>query len=242
MIGLLLAVVAVGAAAFFHAQVDVTGEHPDQRVASIIRLTNNRPPGTADALARSAANDPAPSVRQAAVVALGSFRRPEDRAVIEQLTRDVDPNVRRSAAKTLMSVYEDAATVQRLSDMLRQDTDPLARQAAATALVAGGDSRAYVNLVQALEAGGEHVGLAVAQAFDAHYHIGVEINRSDPVAWERYVEIIKHIDAVIDAFEQTGTPLNPNLAIRAEMAAEHAPGSYHDHQADPDHPQGGTGP
>lgn len=214
-------VVGVAVVAFYPAKAEVTGSAAADRVQSIVDLANDQPRGAADALARAAANDPAPSVRRAAVVALSAVARPADRPVIEQATHDDDPGVRRSAAKALMNVYGDAPAADRLGQMVREEPDDPARATAAACLAASDSPQALVHLVQIMDAGDPEARAVAGEALNRRYRMGMDLTAND-MDWPRYIQSIKHADFVTEAFAATGTPLRVDLAIQAAIIADHA--------------------
>ena len=98
-----------------------------------------------------ALRDPVPSVRQAAVEALGTAKDSVAvRALMEVLRTDDSPVVRRSAAWSLGQIADDLA-IPALSEALARDRDVEVRKNAASALGSIDNARATGALTQALE-------------------------------------------------------------------------------------------
>jgi len=127
----------------------ISGQTAEDRIAAIRRLADEQPRGAADAI-KSAATDPDAGVRQAAMVCLGRFKRPEDRGTIEAGTRDASEAVRAAAAGTL-GFYADEAAADRLGEVLTTDTAPAARIGATQGLARARGPKAYVFLAEAMD-------------------------------------------------------------------------------------------
>ena len=221
-IGLLLVVIAVGIVAFFSGGADISGERPEQRIESIVRLANERPRGAADVLAETAVNDPDASVRRAAVASLGRFGREEDRAVIESATRDEDPGVRRTAVRLLAATYEDESAIDIAAEMAAADTDPQTRGAAADVLADSDEAYAIVHLVRAMEIATVETRPLMLAAVRKRFGIRMDVDCADDDQWERLLVAIKNAEGVAAAFEQLGEPINQNQQVMAQMVEEHA--------------------
>jgi len=148
-----LAAVGVVALALWPGRAEVTGRTAEQRIASIGRLTEERPAGAADALAAAARNDPDPPVRRAALVALGRFVGPKARPAVEAGTDDPDPSVRAGAAGTL-GLFADEAAAERLKRLARDDAQEV-RLAAILGLGRNPTDRAAVILLECIDTGGD---------------------------------------------------------------------------------------
>ncbi|MHC4985575.1 MAG: HEAT repeat domain-containing protein [Planctomycetota bacterium] len=241
-IGLLLVVIAVGVVAFFSSGAKITGEGPDQRIESIVRLANERPRGAADALAEAAVSDPVPSVRRAAVAALGGFAREEDRAVIESATQDSDPGVRQTAVRLLATTYEDESTIDRVAEMADSDADPQARQAAVDVLADSDEAYAIVRLIQAMEAAPLESRRSLLTAVRQRFGILQDVDCADDDQWARLVVSLKDSDEIAAAFEQVGEPLNQDEAILQQIIDDHAAGCHADNPPPSDASHGGPRP
>ena len=210
----------------YPAKAQVTGETAKQRVDSVVRIANDRSYGAADALARTAADDGDPTVRRTALICLSAFGRSSDRPLIEAATQDLSPGVRQAAAKALIRAYDDPASVGRLRELLH-DEDENVRQSAASALSTSRNPHALVALVQTTDAKQTpDLQVLAVRTLDRKYRIGLEIDPADADGWARCIEIIKHTDEVLEAFRTTGTPLDRNMALVRQMAAEHAAGCH----------------
>ena len=241
-IGLLLVVIAVGIVAFFSGGAKISGQRPDQRIDSIVQLANERPRGAADALAQAAVNDPAPSVRQAAVAALGRFGREEDRAVVESATRDSDPGVRQTAVKLLATTYQDKSAIDRAAEMVVADTDPQAREAAADVLADSDEAYAIVRLIQAMEAAPPESRPSMLAVARRRFGILLDVDCADDDQWARLIAILKDSDRIAAAFEQVGEPLNQDETIMRQIAEEHAANCHTDNPSPNDVHPGGSRP
>ena len=153
---MLFGAVAVGvvvAAALVAAAVSrgqVAGDTPAEQIASICRLADERPWGAADAIAAAAGGKANPSVRKAALIALGRFTRARDRGIVDSATTDAAAEVRAGAALTL-GVYGDGAAADRLGKLLATDPDEQVRLAAVTGVGRVGGDKAIVLLAEAME-------------------------------------------------------------------------------------------
>jgi len=152
----LVIVLAIGAilvaavtAMVWPRRAQITGRTAEDRIDTIGRLADEQPRGAADAI-KSAATDPDAGVRQAALVCLGRFKRPEDRGTIEAGTRDASEAVRAAAAGTL-GFYADDDAADRLGEILTTDTAPAARLGATQGLARAGGAKAYVFLAEAMD-------------------------------------------------------------------------------------------
>lgn len=232
VIGLVLVVIAVGLVAFFSRGAEISGDDPAQRIESIVRLANERPRGAADVVAEAAAADPEPSVRQAAVVALGGFAREEDRPVIEAATRDADPGVRRTAVRVLAATYKDASAVEQVAEMAEQDDDAPSRD----------EAHAIVRLVQAMEAASVESRPALLAAAKKEFGIRSDVNCADDNEWARLLVGVKNAEGVADAFERVGEPLNQDHQLMAQIIDEHAANCHTDNPPSDDAGPGGPRP
>jgi HEAT repeat protein len=127
----------------------VTGDTPQERIQSICRLADERPRGAADAIA-AAVNDPDAQVRRAAVMALGQFTRPKDRAAIDAAAGNADRAIGAAGARAL-GRYADAPAIDRLITMLRADASAEVRIESARALAATRQRRALEAVVDAMK-------------------------------------------------------------------------------------------
>lgn len=111
----------------------IEGDTPGERIASINRLAEDRPDGTADAIAAAATAEPHALVRQAALMALDKMGDVRHRSAFEAGTRDVAPWAREVATKAL-GRFGDDDSVRRLGELLAKDPAGGVRVAAARAL------------------------------------------------------------------------------------------------------------
>jgi hypothetical protein len=100
----------------------VSGATPEDRVASIGRLADEKPRGAADAIADEAGH-PDPRVRRAVMTCLGNFLRPEDRRLIEAGLEDDDDTVRAAAAATF-GLYGGREAAGQLARLLAETESP----------------------------------------------------------------------------------------------------------------------
>ena len=132
------------------AKARVEGATPQDRIACICRLADEKPWGAGDAIAEAALEDSDVTVRQAALVALGRFVESKYRSTVEQCTRDASAIIRAAAAGTL-GFYGDDAAADRLGEMVSGDPDEGARIGAGVGLGRCGSSRSIVWLLEAAE-------------------------------------------------------------------------------------------
>lgn len=226
--GVIFIIVLVGGGVAWRARAgSVTGDTAAQRVASVVEIADRDGYGAADSLARAVQNDPDPAVRKAAIVCLTRYRRPEDRGIIETALEDDAPTVRRQAAKAMISMYDDNDAVERLGRMFAESEDEDTARIAAMALARSKRPAAVIPLVSAMDAPPSPTAAALAlEALDKHYRIQLDFSNVNEETWPRYIEIIKHIDEVADAYEEAGLPLNRNMDIVQQMVAEHAEGCH----------------
>jgi HEAT repeat protein len=150
-VGAILAAGAAIAVAFLSTETEVTGETPQERVASVRRQAKRASAGQAGAIV-AAAGDPSPAVRRAAVVALGNLPDPRHRTAIEARLKDDDASVR-SAAAAALGAYTDAAAAARLGTLLGEDPSEKVQMGAVVGLGRQVDAAAVVHLVEAMETG-----------------------------------------------------------------------------------------
>ena len=217
----------------YPAKAQVTGETAKQRVDSVVRIANDRSYGAADALARTAADDGDPTVRRTALICLSAFGRSSDRSVIEAALADEDQSVRRVAAQHLVLTHDDAAAVRRMIDIDREASSPADRQAALAAMGLSRQPEALVRLVQTIESGDPQRRLAAAEALIAKFPMALVPAKLTAEEWPRLVVGIKLIKEVEQAYEQTGTELVIDRALKAQLDQEHAECC---HSTDSQHP------
>jgi len=214
-------VVAVAAAAWRFRRVKVTGDTAEQRIASVIRIADDRPRGYAEALADTARNDPDAGVRSTALACLNGSRAPDVGSAVMQATRDDDPQVRESACILLMA-YDDEATVQRLAEICHEDTDDGVRGAAFVALAANESPYATIALMEMTEYGETpEMRRAAAKAMIDKVNILVTELPEDQDTWDNMVEAFRMSLVVEAAYDQTGTPLLHDEAAHHRIHAEH---------------------
>ncbi len=149
LLALLVAGAALAAALAF-GRAKVRGATAKERIACIGRLAEEKPWGTAEAIARAAAEDPDPAVRQAALAMLGRFIQPKHRPLIESATEDPNPLVRAGAARTLGGFSDDRAA-RKLGIMAFEGPEEQVRLAAVEGLGRVDRPEAVVLLVRILE-------------------------------------------------------------------------------------------
>jgi len=201
---LAVGLVAVIVATFTLGRAKVTGGTPEQRVACIARLADEKPWGAADAIAAAAADDPDPAVRQAALVVLGRFIDPKYRPLIEAATEDPSPAVRAGAAGTL-GLYSDDAAAERLGTMAAQAPEEQVRLAAIQGLGRLRRRRSVLHLVRIIEDEGRSA-VVRRRALDAlGRHLGARFRNvpdpADAVAWRRLMRRVRRFPAVRKALE-----------------------------------------
>lgn len=197
LIGVAAALAAVATAVALRDRTEVAGQTPRQRIEAICRLADERPGGAADAIA-AAADDQDPSVRRAAMVALGKFAADKYRGVIDAGTRDADPTVRSAAAASLGRLADDDA-VARLGKVLAGDADERVRLAAVTGLARAGTDRAIVMLVETAEKDKStrlrrQAMAALTSRYGIRFHNPPDPDDAD--AWSRAMGKIRRIPGV----------------------------------------------
>jgi HEAT repeat protein/beta-lactamase regulating signal transducer with metallopeptidase domain len=186
-----------------------------------------------------ALRDPVPSVRQAAVEALGQVKDSVAvRALMEVLRTDESPAVRRAAAWSLGEIGDDLA-IPALADALTKDRDVEVRRNAASALGSIDSPRATSALVQALEhdtnnSVRQHAAEALANiedpaAIDALIRVLGRDN--DPGVKRSAIEAIDNLDAPRAVPAVSGALRDADAAVR--RAAADALGSMEDDEAVP---------
>jgi len=242
---LVIACVVAVAAVWRFRRAKVTGDTAEQRIASVIRIADDRPRGYAEALADTARNDPDAGVRSMALACLNGNRVPDVRSAVVEATRDDDPQVRKSACISLMAC-DDQATVERLTEICREDVDKDVRHAAFVALAANKSPHATVTLMNMIEKG-ETPGLRLeaAWAMVDKANVRLEPTPGDPLKWGDMIEGLKLTSSVQAAFEETNTPMVHDEAARQRILesvlSEQSSGHHeHDHgiQTDPRAPGG----
>ena len=184
----------------------VAGGTPDERIASICRLADERPWGAAGAIA-AAAGDPHPAVRQAVMVALSKFVDDAAyRPAVEAGVADEDATVRAAAAATL-GLYADGPAVDRLGALLKGDPSERGRLAATRGLARTRRPRAIVLLVKAMETNeSPNVRYRAMEVLMAHLGLSFDVSPDprDPVVWSRAVRAVRLFPAVRAAYRAAG--------------------------------------
>ncbi len=227
--------VAAGGGIAWRARArSVTGDTAKQRISSVVSIAKRDAAGAANSLAEAAAKDPHPGVRRAAIVCLSGYRRPEDRPILEAALKDESPAVREQAAKALIGAHDDEDTLQALTRMFTESDDVDSARIAAMALSKSKQPAAVIPLVSVMDASPSPEMAALAmKALDERYGIGLDLVNVNDRTWPRYIEIIKHVDEVSDAYKEAGIPLNRNMEIVQQMIDEHA---HTCHPTDDDEP------
>ena len=150
-VGAILAAGAAIAVGLLYTKTEVTGETPEERVASVRRQAKRASAGQAGAIV-AASEDSSPAVRRAAVGALGDLPDPRHRTAIEARLKDDDASVR-SAAAAALGAYNDAEAAVRLGTLLGEDPSEKVQMGAVVGLGRQGGAAALVHLVEAMETG-----------------------------------------------------------------------------------------
>ncbi len=189
--------IVVLAAAYAMAPARVAGGTAAEKIKSICRLADRQPYGAADAVA-SAAADPDPAVRRAAMLALARFLDSKRRAVVVAGTGDGDAQVRATAAATL-GLFADDDAVDRLGELARADGDERVRLGAVLGLRRARGDRGLARLVGVLsDNDNANVRLAALKAFEGRYKVtfgGVGDPR-DASAWAGVVLRVRRLPGV----------------------------------------------
>lgn len=226
--GILIAVAICGRAR-------IEGGTAQERITSICRLADERPPGAGNLVAEAAARDPDASVRQAALVALARFADPKRRSVVEMCTDDPSAMIRATAATTL-GLYQDEAAADRLGGIAAADPDVQARLGAVTGLGRNKTSRSILGLLETAEKdpSPEVQFLAIKEL---HAKLGMRYIGAEPnkvADWNRQagfvVEYLKEYPQVREAYAKAGRA----LVARPEYRYEPKEG---DRQYEPDPPK-----
>lgn len=131
----------------------VEGSTPPERVASVKRMTDERPHGAAQTLGNTAVSSQEhPTVRQAALVGLARFPANNARPLVEKSLGDVLPEIR-AAAAAAMGAYDDIAACDALGAIILDspDPDPEVRIGAIQGLGLNPCSKALAWLVRVVE-------------------------------------------------------------------------------------------
>jgi len=211
---LLAAAAGVYAIVAATGRAEVQGLSGEERVASVCRIIDRRPPGSADALARAAASDADPRVREAALVGLAPMARPRHRQVIEERTHDPAAPVRAAAAAAL-GTYGDEAAADRCGEMAVGDPNACAQVGAVTGLGRNGCPRATMHLLEALESAqtSQAQFLAARELYKklGMRYIGKPPGAYEPAAWKTQVaflaEWVKNFPQVQAAYQAAGRAL-----------------------------------
>ena len=190
-----LAGVVVAAMSFGGARI--TGDSPQQRIASIYRLADEKPRGAGAVLARAAVEEPDAAVRRTAMLALGRFVDPQYRWAAEHAAGDDSSAVRTAAAAT-MGLYKDSRAAERLGEMA-SDPDREVRMAALAGLGQCPGDQAVVLLLRSAESSRDpQVRLQAAKSLLGRFHIGFtrEMDPEDTRRWRGMIERIKRFDGV----------------------------------------------
>ena len=220
--GALMTACAVGVAAAWHfRKAKVTGDTPEQRIASLIKIADDKPRGYAEELADVARNDSDAEVRRTALACLSGNGTPDARSAAMAATRDDDPEVRKSACISLMSC-DDGAAAERLAEICREDTDEGVLDAAFVALAANESPYATVALMTMLEQGEtSELRRAAAEAIIDKLNMSVAQMPEGGKDWDKMVEAFKMGSIVKAAYDQTGTPLVHDEAAHDSIHADH---------------------
>lgn len=189
---------------------EVSGETPEQRLESVRRLAAQRPPGSSGALAKAARSDSSPQVRREAIAALTYSLRPDDRAILEEGTRDQNAGVRAIAADTL-GLFGDGVAADVLIPLIQSDPDEQVRIAAIRGLVRCKDPRATVVLLETADKGpGLEVKREAMKGFLRRYEVRLDESRRDPAndaTWRDLIQRLKMNKRVRDDYAAAGVPI-----------------------------------
>ena len=202
-----VAVAIVTALTMAFSRARVTGDTPDERIASISRLAARAPLGAGQAIAGAATDDPDPKVRQVAMVSLGRFVDPSIRPAVEAGARDADAGVRQAAADAL-ALYDDAPAAGRLADMAENDSADEVRLRALQAMGRCSAPEAVVTLVEAMETGAEDKQARAVHVLARKYSINARaLTPANRKQWLHIIEVIKKAPGVDEAFRRLARPL-----------------------------------
>jgi len=233
--GLVIVCVVTVAAVWRFRRAKVTGDTAEQRIASVIRIADDKPRGYAEVLADTARNDPDEAVRSIAVASLHGSPGPIARDAIDAGTQDENSKVRKSACISLMA-RNDQAAVDRLTEICRDDVDKDVRHTAFVALAANKSPYATVALMDMMENGATpELCLEAAWAMGDLANMRVVPNPEELVKWADMIEGLKMSTIVQATYDQTNTPLiHDQVAqerIFESLRAEHS--LHHNHGTNP---------
>jgi len=207
--GALVCAGLVAIAMFAAARAEVSGESPDERLASVRSIAARRPSGAADALARAAANDTSARVREAALAGLTHCLEPKHRSVVEDGTRDADAGVRAIAADTL-GLYADSPSADVLIKLIQNDPDERVRLAACRGLARCDDPRSIVVLLETADKSKRKgIRLQAMKSLLVKFK-GKLSEKRDPgneAVWRDLVQRFKWDQRVRDAYSAAGARL-----------------------------------
>lgn len=187
----------------------VTGETPEERIASIAEVAHQRRIGAGEALAKVAREDPVATVRQAAVMELAGFADEDTLPAVLAASEDAATNVREAATGTL-AAYEADAAADRLASMLVNDKDEMVRMGAVEALGQSRSPKAVVILLQKTEDEQDYPARVWAARALAK-RIGLAGDQLDPrknlTLWNHNIEMFKGLKGVEEAFQRYGAAL-----------------------------------
>ncbi len=202
------AAVIVCAVAFAASGPKVRGGTPQERIASIQAITDSQADGAADAIAE-AVNDPDSSVRRVALVCLGRFCRPQDRALVEKCLSDKDPAVRGGAAVAL-GRYSDTASADKLGELIAREENEDVRAAAVSGLAQNQTDKAVVVLLESAEKNMGHDTFqrramsALLGKLDAELDMKMERNAAN---WLYLFDVVKGMPKLQEAYKRVGVPV-----------------------------------
>ena len=198
LLALLVAGAALAAALAF-GRAKVRGATAKERIACIGRLAQGKPWGTAEAIARAAAGDPDPAVRQAALIVLGRFLQPKHRPLIESAADDPNPLVRAGAARTL-GLFSDDQAAKKLGIMAFEAPDEQVRLAAVEGLGRVRRPAAVALLVRILESTRQSPAVRRRALEVLCRRVGVRIRNvpqvPDPATWRKVSAMVRRFPTV----------------------------------------------
>jgi hypothetical protein len=205
-------VLAAGALVLVFRPPGVKGNTPQERIAAIDKLANERQ-GAKDVA--EAAKDPDAGVRRAAIRGLAIFVDPQHRPAVEAATQDPAPQVRAAAATTL-GLYQDAPAAERVGRLMNGDPEEKVRLSAAAGLGQNNTPDAMVLLMEAAEKNDNpNVQLRAMEVLMEKFHMRF-IKTTDPRdvnSWRVFLEMAKSYPAVYAAYQKLGRTLERHPEI-----------------------------
>ena len=208
LVATVLCAAVVAIALYATTGAEVSGETPEDRVASIHRLAADRPHGAAEAIA-TAVDDRSPEVRRAAMASLTHFANADNRSVIEKGTSDPDGGVRAISADA-MGLFHDAAAANTLIKLLQTDPNEQVHLSALRGLARCADPRSAAVLLEAADKGKTlSIKRQAMKSFLVVFQgkLGEMRNPAETARWRDLIQRWKWDQRVRDSYQVAGIRL-----------------------------------